>query len=98
MRTVGVLDRTGALLPLVEAEDDVKAVDLGRPADLGPAAPRVDVLVIGPKECTAAGVRRLSRWSAVNPASPVVAFVPAEGTVPDAELRAAGVKIGRVHV
>ena len=49
--------------------------------------------MLGRKECTAAGVRRLARWAAAFPGTAVVAFVGEDNALANADLRAAGVDV-----
>jgi len=77
MTAIGVLDRTGTLLGLVEQASagarGVEVVALGPPGRFGPHAPRVDVLVLGPREVTLTGLGRAVRWHAAHPAASIVA-------------------------
>lgn len=81
MRTIGVLDRTGTLLgPLEQLALDgpeAEVVDLGSPVGFGPHSPRVDVLLLGPRELTPTGLWRVAGWHKAHPASAVAAAVDA---------------------
>ena len=80
MTTIGVLDRTGTLVGPVEeaaaiASAGAEVWDLGSSVRFGAQAPRVDVLVLGPREVTVTALRRVARWHEAHPASAVVANV-----------------------
>ncbi len=81
MTTIGVLDRTGTLVGPIEQAvgadptGEVEVWDLGSSVRFGPASPRVDVLVLGPREVTVTALRRIARWHDAHPASAVVANV-----------------------
>ncbi|HET6908685.1 MAG TPA: AAA family ATPase [Mycobacteriales bacterium] len=88
-RTLGVLDRTRQL-QLLSATLDVEPVDLSLTTFALAGTPAVDVLVVGSRELSPTGLRRLERWTRLNPAGVVVAHV--DGLAVDrAALRAAGV-------
>ncbi|MGH9181587.1 MAG: hypothetical protein ACRDY5_07725, partial [Acidimicrobiales bacterium] len=82
MTTIGVLDRTGALVGPTEqaaaaiaSTGGVEVWDLGSSVHFGPQSPRVDVLILGPREVTITALRRVARWHEAHPASAVVANV-----------------------
>jgi Flp pilus assembly CpaE family ATPase len=88
--SVAVLDRTGAVQAAM-GWVDAYVVDVDHPADLGHLPIDVDVLLVGARELTRTGLRRVSRWRRWHPASVVVAHV--DGLLVDRErLRAAGVE------
>src|SRR4051794_34535422 len=89
VRSVAVLDRTGALQWALRG-NELDILDL-RPAEFDVELPDVDVLLIGAEDLTAAGLRRVNRWSRRQPASVAVAHL--DGIDVDrARLRAAGVR------
>jgi Flp pilus assembly CpaE family ATPase len=89
-RTVGVVDRTGHV-QATAASLDVDAVSVPLTAFALTALPDVDVLVVGARELSPTGLRRLTRWTKAHPASVVVAY--ADGLdIERWELRAAGVE------
>src|SRR4051812_48263847 len=89
VRSVAVLDRTGALQWALRG-NELDILDL-RPAEFDVELPDVDVLLIGPEDLTAAGLRRVNRWSRRQPAGVAVAHL--DGIDVDRErLRAAGVR------
>jgi Flp pilus assembly CpaE family ATPase len=92
IRSIGTLDRTGAVqgalsrLPI----DDLDELDVTRPGDLDDYEVDVDVLVLGAKELSNTGLRRIARWRRVHPASVAIAHL--NGSVLDASvLRASGI-------
>jgi Flp pilus assembly CpaE family ATPase len=88
--SVAVLDRTGAVQAAMGSVD-AYVVDVDHPADLGHLPIDVDVLLVGARELTTTGLRRVSRWRRWHPASVVVAHV--DGLPVDREmLRAVGVE------
>ncbi len=95
MSEIGVLDRTGTIWPVAHRAaarmGGADVVDLGGANDLTPDTPRMDVLLLGPREVTAAGLRRASRWAAAHPASIVVSLVEGSSPTKLADLRAYGV-------
>lgn len=99
MTIVGVLDRTGVLVGPVEQAATVASLnggsevwDLGSSVRFGPQSPRVDVLVLGPRELTVTALRRVARWRDAHPASAVVATVGATGGRSRDDLVASGVR------
>ena len=95
MSEIGVLDRTGTIWPVAHRAaarmGGADVVDLGGANDLTPDTPRMDVLLLGPREVTAAGLRRASRWAAAHPASIVVSLIEGSSPAKLADLRAYGV-------
>lgn len=89
-RTVGIVDRTRHLQAAADALD-VDSVDLPLTAFALARTPSPDVLVVGARELTPTGLRRLERWTRMHPASVVVGYV--DGLDIDrSALRAAGVE------
>lgn len=88
-RTVGMLDRTRQL-HLLGATLDVEPVDLSLTTFALAGTPVVDVLVVGSRELSPTGLRRLERWTRLNPAGVVVAHVD-DLALDRSTLRAAGV-------
>src|SRR4051794_40469273 len=88
---IAVLDRTGAVQ---DAMDDVAVAvfDIGHPRELEDEWLDVDVLVLGARELSPTGLRRLARWRRHHPASIMVAHVEDVGGFDRASLRAAGVE------
>ncbi|MGH2768532.1 MAG: AAA family ATPase, partial [Actinomycetota bacterium] len=81
MITVGVLDRTGTLIPVAapavrRLESTATVVDFGRPAEFGAGSQEADVLLLGPQELSAAGLRRAHAWRRAHPVSAAIAIVP----------------------
>jgi Flp pilus assembly CpaE family ATPase len=91
---VAVVDRTGVVEDLVVAAAETLGLAFAvRTAHEVRPDEREDVLVIGPRECTRAGLRRVSRWTQVHPTAVVAAVgVPVDGPGADA-LRASGVRV-----
>jgi Flp pilus assembly CpaE family ATPase len=91
---VAIIDRTGVVEDLVVAAAETLGLAFAvRTAYEVRADEREDVLVIGPRECTRAGLRRVWRWTQVHPTAVVAAVgVPVDGPSADA-LRAAGVRV-----
>jgi MinD-like ATPase involved in chromosome partitioning or flagellar assembly len=92
---VAVVDRTGALAGPVRSvagalDPAPDVVDVDRPADFAPDEVEADVLVVGAKELTGAGLKRLQGWHAVHPHASVIAQL-GEGAPTAAVLRAHGV-------
>ena len=88
VRSAGVIDRTGALQHAVRG-NDIDVLDL-RAGDLDYDPPDVDVLLVGARELSTAGLRRLARWHRLRPAGVMIAHV--DGLPIDrASLRAAGI-------
>jgi MinD-like ATPase involved in chromosome partitioning or flagellar assembly len=89
VRSVAVLDRTGALQHALRSQD----LDVGdmRAAEFDAQPPDVDVLIVGEQELTSVGLRRLARWRRLQPVGAVVAQI---GDVEPhcGDLRAAGVQ------
>lgn len=72
-RTVGILDRTFHL-HAVAARLDVESVDIPLTTFALARSAAVDVLVVGARELTPTGLRRLDRWRRMHPATVVVAY------------------------
>ncbi len=95
---IGLVDRSAELEDLLvsAAERGGVAADLGvvdPPSALGATSEREDVLVLGRKELSSAGLKRLTRYHATNPLTVVIA-VGADPTGADRDaLRAAGVSL-----
>lgn len=89
VRSVAVLDRTGALQRALRSQD-LDIIDV-RPVEFDAEPPDVDVLLFGEQELTGAGLRRLARWRRLQPASVVIAHV-ADPLRDRPDLRAAGVQ------
>jgi MinD-like ATPase involved in chromosome partitioning or flagellar assembly len=90
--SIATLDRTGAVqATLARLEiDALDELDVTRPRDLDECDVDVDVLVLGTKELSTAGLRRVARWRREHPASVAIAHV--SGPVVDRNaLHAAGV-------
>lgn len=92
---IAVVDRTGALVDPVRsvAADLDRAptvVEVDRPAEFSPEDLAADVLVVGAKELTGAGLKRVQTWHAVHPHASVIAQL-GEGAPTAAVLRAHGV-------
>ena len=99
---VGIVDRTGELF-----DSSLGAADhLGLAATVeeldhrsfGPDSPREDVMVLGPRELTRAGLRRAARYAARHPACVLIALgVPSGATEfggpTQADLRASGIRV-----
>lgn len=91
IRCLGLLDRTGALQRAVLGlPEEIDLVEYERVADLEGSGEPVDVLLVGARELSAAGLRRVGRWKSANPASLVVAHTP-EGQPGADLLKAAGI-------
>jgi MinD-like ATPase involved in chromosome partitioning or flagellar assembly len=94
---VAVLDRSGQLLPLVpDALDLLGLEDLVRDAGpataFGPETTRADVVLLGPRELSPAGLRRIAKVVRRHPFTVVAALVE-DGGPTVAELRAAGIAV-----
>lgn len=92
VRSVGTLDRTGVVqttLARIGAER-FEELDVARPVDLDACAVDVDVLLVGAKELSATGLRRIARWRRDHPVSVAVAHLNG-GTVDKAALSGAGI-------
>ena len=92
---VAVVDRTGALVAPVRSvaadlEPSPSVVDVDSPADFSPEDVAADVLVVGAKELTGAGLKRIQTWHAVHPHASVIAQL-GDGAPTAAVLRAHGV-------
>jgi MinD-like ATPase involved in chromosome partitioning or flagellar assembly len=89
VRSVAVLDRTGALQHALRSQD-LDVWDM-RAAEFDAQPPDVDVLIVGEQELTSVGLRRLARWRRLQPVGAVVAQI---GDVEPhcGDLRAAGVQ------
>jgi MinD-like ATPase involved in chromosome partitioning or flagellar assembly len=89
VRSVAVLDRTGALQHALRSQD-LDVWDM-RPAEFDAQPPDVDVLIVGEQELTSIGLRRLARWRRQQPVGTIVAQI---GDVEPhcGDLRAAGVQ------
>jgi MinD-like ATPase involved in chromosome partitioning or flagellar assembly len=93
--TVAVVDRTGALLaPVRSAAEGLtpppEVVEVDRPAEFSPEDLAADVLVVGGKELTGAGLKRIQTWHLVHPHASVIAQL-GEGAPTAAVLRAHGI-------
>ncbi|MDP3713084.1 MAG: AAA family ATPase [Mycobacteriales bacterium] len=93
--TVAVVDRTGALLGPVRLVADgldpaPHVLDVDKPAEFSPADLGADVLVVGSKELTGAGLKRIQSWHEVHPHASVIAQL-GDGAPTAAVLRAHGV-------
>lgn len=77
IRSIGTLDRTGvvqAALAQIDAER-FDELDVVRPGDLDECEVDVDVLLVGSKELTATGLRRIARWRSEHPVSVAIAHL-----------------------
>ncbi|MBV9293186.1 MAG: AAA family ATPase [Frankiales bacterium] len=90
VRSVAVVDRTGELQYALRG-CDVDVLDL-RAGDLDVEPPDVDVLLVGAREFSGAGLRRIARWHRLQPAGVVVAHLDSMLPIDRATLRAAGVE------
>lgn len=89
-RTVGILDRTFHL-HAVAARLDVESVDVPLTTFALARTMAVDVLVVGARELSPTGLRRLDRWTRMHPATVVIAYI--DGLDIDrADLRAVGIR------
>ncbi len=92
IRAIGTLDRTGAVqatLARIDAER-FDELDVVRPGDLDECEVDVDVLIVGSKELTTTGLRRVARWRRDHPVSIAIAHL--NGAAMDkAELAGAGI-------
>ena len=73
VRSVAVVDRTGAIQGALRT-GSLDVLEL-RPTDLDVDLPDVDVLLVGARELSTAGLRRIGRWRRACPAGTVVAHV-----------------------
>src|SRR4051794_25179781 len=73
IRSLAVVDRTGSIQRALRIQD-LDVVEL-RAGDLDVDLPDVDVLLVGARELTAAGRRRINRWRQWQPAGVAVAHV-----------------------
>jgi Flp pilus assembly CpaE family ATPase len=73
VRSVAVVDRTGAIQSALRW-GHLDVIEL-RATDLDLEVPDVDVLLVGARELTGAGRRRISRWRRMCPAGTVIAHV-----------------------
>lgn len=92
---VAVVDRTGALLAPVRSVAATLApppevTDVDKPAEFSPEELSADVLVVGAKELSGAGLKRVQAWHAVHPHASVIAQL-GESAPTAAVLRAHGV-------
>lgn len=93
VRCVGLLDRTGRIQQVaLTLPEELDLVAYERPADLCETSEPVDVLLVGPRELTTAGLRRVARWVAANPASLVIAHT-ADAAPGSDLLKAAGIRL-----
>ncbi|HEX3705358.1 MAG TPA: AAA family ATPase [Mycobacteriales bacterium] len=77
IRSIGTLDRTGVVqdaLARIDAER-FDELDVVRPGDLDECEVDVDVLLVGSKELTATGLRRIARWRRDHPVSVAIAHL-----------------------
>jgi Flp pilus assembly CpaE family ATPase len=92
IRSIGTLDRTGAVqatLARIDAER-FDELDVVRPGDLDECEVDVDVLLVGSKELSTTGLRRIARWRRDHPVSIAIAHL--NGSDMDkAELATAGI-------
>ena len=89
IRSVAVVDRTGSLQNALRSQQ-LDVVDLSA-TEFDTAPPDVDVLLVGDRELTGAGLRRVSRWRRLQPAGVVVAHVD-DGRLDRGHLKAVGVQ------
>ncbi|MCU1693557.1 MAG: cobyrinic acid a,c-diamide synthase [Frankiales bacterium] len=91
---VAVVDRTSGVLAAVRAAAaqlrDVEVVEVRRSSDFDLGGVDADLLVLGPREFSAAGLRRAGRWSSEHPGAPLLAAV-APGPVDVRALTGVGV-------
>lgn len=92
---VAVVDRTGALVAPVRSvaaglDPSPTVVEAERPAELSAEDLAADVLVVGAKELTGAGLKRVQSWHAVHPHASVIAQL-GDSAPTAAVLRAHGV-------
>lgn len=75
--SIATLDRTGTVQDAVArlAFDELDELDVVRPGDLDDYDVDVDVLIVGHKELTATGLRRVARWRRHHPASVAIAHL-----------------------
>lgn len=92
IRSIGTLDRTGVVqttLARIDAER-FDELDVVRPGDLDECEVDVDVLLVGSKELSSTGLRRIARWRRDHPVSIAIAHL--DGSAMDkAELAGAGI-------
>ena len=73
MSLVSIADRTGSAQGwLAESGDPSLVIEVAKPTEIGLAGPEGDVLVLGPKEVSAAGLRRVATWKATRSGAVVV--------------------------
>ncbi len=92
IRSIGTLDRTGAVQGALDRlrVADLDELDVTRPSDLDDYPVDVDVLIVGAKELSGVGLRRVARWRRTHPASVAIAHL--NGSVIDRNLlQAAGI-------
>jgi Flp pilus assembly CpaE family ATPase len=92
IRSIGTLDRTGVVqttLARIDAER-FDELDVVRPGDLDECEVDVDVLLVGSKELTATGLRRIARWRRDHPVSIAVAHLNGN-VVEKSDLAGAGI-------
>ncbi len=90
IRSIGTLDRTGVVqdaLARIDAER-FDELDVVRPGDLEECEVDVDVLLVGSKELTHAGLRRIARWRSEHPVSVAIAHL--NGSAMDKSTLASG--------
>jgi MinD-like ATPase involved in chromosome partitioning or flagellar assembly len=90
IRSIGTLDRTGVVqdaLARIDAER-FDELDVVRPGDLDECEVDVDVLLVGSKELTATGLRRIARWRRDHPVSVAIAHL--NGSAMDKSVLASG--------
>jgi Flp pilus assembly CpaE family ATPase len=90
IRSIGTLDRTGVVqsaLARIDAER-FDELDVVRPGDLDECEVDVDVLLVGSKELTSTGLRRIARWRSEHPVSVAIAHL--NGSAMDKSALASG--------
>lgn len=77
IQSIATLDRTGTVQGAVArlGFDELDELDVVRPGDLDDYDVDVDVLIVGHKELTATGLRRVARWRRTHPASVAIAHL-----------------------
>lgn len=95
MIVIGVIDRTGTVLPIAKSAAaglgvEVNVIEIPRVEELDSVASAVDVLFLGSKEVTAKKVVFLQAWQDANPGSTTVAVVP-KGDATAQKIRTLGI-------